>query len=335
MDDLLEDHVEGPITKVVEIKDDGDPHREQRMGHRRRATGYGGAQENPAGHVMDPGGMDDMWEAADRLRENETPRYSRRRRARDLSDIEPPLPNWAGDDTDKSGRPLPVNQIPPAPPPVSKAGARRKTAWSGWGPAVFPKARKVAGWDWDEHLSGYVADRPHRFVCSCDRPFNTPGGFHRCACGKNWNSYVIGSGGSSREASPPKFLVREIPVRDNVIVARRKRSAPSYSPISPKDETGEAFGEAPQSVPLGLNSFTPNGARVPGGTSDGGAEWRFKEKAARVVLVDPRTGRRHVLIKEGPLDDGEEERLPRMKKTPADWHHRDRNQRWRPNPIGH
>ena len=103
----------------------------------------------------------------------------------------------------------------------------RKQAWSGWGPAVFPKARKVAGWEWDNHLNGYLANRPQRFACECGNQIDTPSGFRRCACGKQWNSYVIGTGGSNREASAEKFLVREIPVRTegNVIMANRKMAS--------------------------------------------------------------------------------------------------------------
>lgn len=108
-----------------------------------------------------------------------------------------------------------------------KKTSSRKQAWSGWGPAVFPKTRQVTGWNWDDHLNGYVSNHPQRFACECGDSFPTPGGFQRCACGKQWNSYVIGSGGPSREAAAEKFLVREIPVRPDVIVANRQLVATS------------------------------------------------------------------------------------------------------------
>ena len=101
----------------------------------------------------------------------------------------------------------------------------RKQAWSGWGPAVFPKTRQVTGWDWDNHLNGYKSHRPQHFACECGDSFPTPSGFHRCACGRQWNSYVIGSGGNNREAAAEQFLVREIPVRPDVIVANRQLAA--------------------------------------------------------------------------------------------------------------
>jgi hypothetical protein len=99
----------------------------------------------------------------------------------------------------------------------------RKQAWTGWGPAVFPKARQVQGWNWDSHLNGYLANQPRHFECSCGQQFPAPSGFHRCSsCGTQWNSYVIGTGGSNHNASADKFLVREIPVRPDVIMANRK-----------------------------------------------------------------------------------------------------------------
>ena len=92
--------------------------------------------------------------------------------------------------------------------------------------------RKVAGWDWDDYLNGFVTTAAKRFACECGKQFPTPSGFHRCAgCGKQWNSYVIGSDG--RTASADKFICREIPVRKNVIVG--KKNAAIYK----LDEPGE------------------------------------------------------------------------------------------------
>jgi len=102
---------------------------------------------------------------------------------------------------------------------------RRKQAWSGWGPAQFPKIRQVPNWKWDKYLNGYLANANHHFACDCGEAFPTPTGFRVCgSCGKQWNSYVIGTGGSAREAAAEKFLVREIPLRKegDVIVASRQ-----------------------------------------------------------------------------------------------------------------
>ena len=110
----------------------------------------------------------------------------------------------------------------------------------GWGPSVAPKTRQVDNWEWNNHLNGYVSNTPQRFACDCGESFDTPTGFRRCACGKQWNSYVIGTGGSNREASAEKFLVREIPVRENVIVANRL--TPVLSDVAEKIYTRDLYG---------------------------------------------------------------------------------------------
>ena len=115
-----------------------------------------------------------------------------------------------------------------------KSSRRRKQAWTGWGPAVFPKTRQVQGWKWDSHLSGYIANSPQKFACECGSAFDTPSGFQRCACGKQWNSYVIGGYGPNKEASADKYLVREIPVRPDVIVANRRLAAKTVQMLDPR-----------------------------------------------------------------------------------------------------
>lgn len=118
--------------------------------------------------------------------------------------------------------------------------ASRKEAWMGWGPAVAPRTRQVHGWNWDNYLNGYKADTPRTFECACGEPFPAPTGFHRCACGKQWNSYVIGTGGNRHEAAAEQFLVREIPTRDNVIVASRQMEADyKAEPVHLVDKSGK------------------------------------------------------------------------------------------------
>ena len=71
-------------------------------------------------------------------------------------------------------------------------------------------------------MNGYVSTKsPRQFQCSCGNAVSVPG-YTNCKCGKIWNSYVIGTGGDRHEAAAEKFICREIPVRDNVIVANRK-----------------------------------------------------------------------------------------------------------------
>jgi hypothetical protein len=83
--------------------------------------------------------------------------------------------------------------------------------------------RKVAGWDWDDHLNGYLASKSTPFTCKCGAKHAVPS-YSTCKCGKIWNSYVIGTGGDNHQASVEKFICREIPVRDNVIVANRREA---------------------------------------------------------------------------------------------------------------
>lgn len=111
-------------------------------------------------------------------------------------------------------------------------GSRRQ-AWTGWGPSVAARQHSVDGWDWDQRLAAYVAtDIPKHFMCKCGAKLSVPG-YHNCRCGKIWNSYVIGTGGENRQAAVEKFLCREVPVRDNVIVANRRLATLNFGPTAP------------------------------------------------------------------------------------------------------
>lgn len=103
-----------------------------------------------------------------------------------------------------------------------KKQATRKEAWFGWGPAL-KKQHHAEGWDWDNHLNGYVSSKsPRQFQCACGNAMSVPG-YTNCKCGKIWNSYVIGTGGDRHEAAAEKFICREIPVRSDVIVASKRK----------------------------------------------------------------------------------------------------------------
>ncbi|QIG58301.1 hypothetical protein SEA_SKOG_149 [Gordonia phage Skog] len=82
-------------------------------------------------------------------------------------------------------------------------------------------ARKVAGWDWDGRLNGYVAKTARLFQCSCGEPIQTPS-YTNCRCGKIWNSYAVGNGGDGHTASVDMFICREIPQRAGVVMANHK-----------------------------------------------------------------------------------------------------------------
>lgn len=97
----------------------------------------------------------------------------------------------------------------------------RKLAWSGFGFGPSSFQPKVAGWIWDSHLNGYIANAANKFACNCGESFEVPS-YHNCKCGKIYNSYVIGTGGDNHTASIEKYICREIQVRPDVIVANRK-----------------------------------------------------------------------------------------------------------------
>jgi hypothetical protein len=126
--------------------------------------------------------------------------------------------------------------------------AARKTAWTGWGPAQFPKRHKVAGWDWDDHLSGFISLGHRRFACDCGQEHDVPG-YGQCKCGKIWNRYVIGNGGDLRTASPEMFIAREVPVRDGVIVAHRRTAAEQQLFVDPSSFQGQFARDIADGVP--------------------------------------------------------------------------------------
>lgn len=81
--------------------------------------------------------------------------------------------------------------------------------------------RKVSGWKWDDHLSGYLSKEARNFTCACGEKVASPS-YKTCACGKIWNVYAIGDSHHLASDTADVYIAREIPVRDNVIMANRK-----------------------------------------------------------------------------------------------------------------
>lgn len=95
--------------------------------------------------------------------------------------------------------------------------ANRRTAFLDTVHLAEPKHR-VAGWDWDDHLNGFIAAEAAReFTCACGDNVPAPG-YTDCRCGKRWNAYTVSANGSK------KMIAREVPVRENVVMARRAAS---------------------------------------------------------------------------------------------------------------
>lgn len=117
----------------------------------------------------------------------------------------------------------------------AKQGHRR-TAWSGWGPAQFQAHRKVAGWEWNHRLNGYTTGNRREFLCDCGHELPVPG-YTNCRCGKVWNAYAIGHVGDMKTGTADKYICREIPVRDGMIVASRQAWHPHLPKVDPDWDT--------------------------------------------------------------------------------------------------
>lgn len=83
---------------------------------------------------------------------------------------------------------------------------------------------RVEGYRWDDHLAAYVANERKPFRCTtagCDTEISPPGHTTCASCGRLWNAYAIGDGQHLASDQADMYLVREIPIRDNVIMANR------------------------------------------------------------------------------------------------------------------
>ena len=105
----------------------------------------------------------------------------------------------------------------------------RRTAFLDTVELTGPRHR-VAGWNWDDRLNGFVAAEAAReFTCACGDNVPAPG-YTDCRCGKRWNTYTIQANGSK------KMIAREVPVRDGVVMANRRtafrKQAAEYSDYS-------------------------------------------------------------------------------------------------------
>ena len=239
----------------------------------------------------------------------------------------------------------------------------RKEAWMGWGPQQTGM-RRVAGFDFDHHLNGYITTASvGTFPCECGESFPVPSGYRRCgSCDKAWNSYVIGTDGPGREASLEKVIVREIPVRKDVIVAN-KRQGGEYrkrKPVTTLEGPAkqEAFGryldnlqnkllrkgKDPDEIAAMLeNVQTPQDLLQYKNLLVTAADYREACKCTEGkeddddedVKIEHFSNRKRAEIfkvtDEGGTasGEGEDDGTPRGKKSvPRDWAKRDQNQRW-------
>ena len=96
--------------------------------------------------------------------------------------------------------------------------ASRRTASTLWDSISEPRHR-VAGWNWDDHLAGFVAESVlASFACICGSNVEAPG-LHTCTCGKIWNGSLI------QTKSGERLVCREVPNRGAEVVLANRRTA--------------------------------------------------------------------------------------------------------------
>lgn len=126
---------------------------------------------------------------------------------------------------------LPKARVPRAVNPTTKKGS-----WGEWEPTKQASffTRRVPGWKWDDHLSGYLSKEARSFTCACGESVGSPS-YQTCRCGKIWNVYAIGDTHHLASDTASMYIAREIPVRDNVIMANRK-----LAEVAPGEPSREA-----------------------------------------------------------------------------------------------
>ena len=94
--------------------------------------------------------------------------------------------------------------------------ASRKTAGISMWDTVAEPRHKVAGWNWNDQLAGFVAEGSSaHFACVCGSNIDAPG-YVTCHCGRIWNASTYQDGRGM------KLVCREVPNRGaEVILASR------------------------------------------------------------------------------------------------------------------
>lgn len=143
----------------------------------------------------------------------------------------------------------------PMDPRLIGAG-RRDASWGEWEPTKQASffTRKVPGWRWDDHLSGYLSKEARAFTCSCGEKIASPS-YKTCSCGKVWNVYAIGDSHHLASDTADVYIAREIPVRPGVIMANKKMAGDGMS-------YEDAMAHIDQALADGESDDDPNTLRV-------------------------------------------------------------------------
>ena len=112
--------------------------------------------------------------------------------------------------------------------PKAAPAAPKTATWGEWEPAKEASffTRKVPGWKWDDHLSGYLSKEARAFACSCGEKIAVPS-YTNCKCGSVWNAYAVGDTHHLASDTADMYIVRSIPVRPGVIMANKKMAGPA------------------------------------------------------------------------------------------------------------
>ena len=241
----------------------------------------------------------------------------------------------------------------PKPPKPKQMQAARSVGLIGRG-----NAHRPAGWEWDAHLAAFKAGGPRLFSCSCGTDLDMPG-YRKCGgCGKVWNGYAIGHGGDTRTAQADTYLVREIPVRKDVILASRREAAirqanrhlvgydddPQWykdqmDSLSRKPSSQQNLDEARREFKRWVSTSTGNAY-----DKAIGEKLRRRVKMFENDVAREKEGRQAGRMKDlwmqereaagedpewdWPSDVGQA--VPKVSDPPVDWHRRDSGGKWTP-----
>ena len=81
------------------------------------------------------------------------------------------------------------------------------------------RRKMSSSWHLDNKLSAYISKVQQKFACSCGAKLDVPA-YNICKCGKIWNAYKV----HSATKGDTMYVVREVPVRENVLVANKTGS---------------------------------------------------------------------------------------------------------------
>lgn len=99
-----------------------------------------------------------------------------------------------------------------------------------------------SSWHLDNKLNAYISKVQQKFACSCGSKLAVPS-YTNCKCGKVWNAYRV----SSATKGDTMFVVREVPVREGVVLASKDMEGDirsTHDRMAPNTRTSGLRGNA-------------------------------------------------------------------------------------------